>query len=164
MSKVDNSETMYISLEMRLLARQEGRGEITKEEYQTKFDELEKKRSEITRQLINQELALRKVKDEEDDENRRNQKMAEELKKEKKPKVERTPKTNSRANVIVEVLQLKSVKDLATATDKVIEKLPGQKPASVKTQISAIIKLVETSKGRFAKYNWNKETFTLSVK
>jgi len=164
MAKLENSEITYISLDMHLLARQEGRGEITKEEYQTKFGELEKKRYDITQHIINEQLILRKEKDEKDDENRRNEKMAEELKKEKKPKAERAPKTNSRANVILEVLQLKSVKDLATATDKVMEKLPGQKPVSVKTQISAIIKLVEQGKGRFAKYTWNKDTFTLSLK
>jgi hypothetical protein len=162
MSKIENSEITYLSLEMQMLARKEGRGEITKEEYQTKFDELELKRKEVTQKVIDEQLALRKVKDEEEDKDRRNNKMAEEkVKKEKVSKV-RGPKKDSYASVILETLQKKSIKNVDAATDAVMEKKPGRERAKVRAQI--VVMINEVKNGKKPAYTWDEATFQLNLK
>ena len=65
MTKIENSEITYLSVEMQILARKEGRGEITKKEYQIKFDELEQKRKEVTQKLsrITIDVPKKEIKD-----------------------------------------------------------------------------------------------------
>lgn len=147
-----------------LLMRSFDRNEINEDEYNQKILLLNQHINELNIQIMNELDEKRKEVDKEYEE-RRN-KMAEEKVKEIKEKKEKVskPRANSRGNTIIEVLQMKSVKNKDVAADKVIEKLPGENIKNVKSQISAIIKLVKDQKGRFSAYSWDEANFQLTVK
>jgi ethanolamine utilization microcompartment shell protein EutL len=62
----------------------------------------------------------------------------------------------------MEVLQMKSIKNVEAATDKVLEKKPGRDKSSVKSQINVMIN--EVKKGKKANYTWDDATFQLTKK
>ena len=96
--------------------------------------------------------------------NKRIGKMADEAVKTPKKKVEPKEKKLTRVSVIVDALEMKSVKNLKAAVDRVLEKIPGSDPKKVASQISLTIGKVKAGKGRFAKYNWDAENFHLTEK
>jgi len=147
-----------------ILIRELERKEITEEEYNSQMEKLQEQIQVLntnTYSLLNDKLK----KQDEETILRRTQKMAEEkVKKEKAPaeRKARGPKRDSYASVILEVLQLKSVKTVDVAADKVLEKKPGRDKAKVKSQIAVMIN--EVKKGKKPAYTWDADSFQLNVK
>ena len=159
MAKIDNPELTALIIERGLLARKEGRGEITKQEYNEQFEEYDKKIHDINQVILSNELTLRQQKDEED---RRNGKMAEEVKKKEKVSKVRGPKKDSYASLILETLQKKSIKTVDAATDAVMEKKPGRDRAKVRAQI--VVMINEIKNGKKPAYTWDEANFQLNLK
>lgn len=147
-----------------ILIRKFERHEIEVSEYDIQMRELMTQIQEINIQIISRMDEKRKETDKED--NERRIKMAEEKVKEKKEKVikESKPKVkrDSYASVILEVLQLKTVKNVDTAADKVLEKKPGRDKDKVKSQITVMIN--EVKKGKKPAYTWDAENYQLNLK
>jgi hypothetical protein len=163
-NKMLREDINILNQQRHLLMRSFDREEMNEDEYNQKVLLLNQQINELNIQIINELNEKRKEVDKEYEE-RRN-KMVEEKIKEVKEKKERVskPRENSRGNTIIEVLQMKSVKNKDVAADKVIEKMPGENIKNVKSQISAIIKLVKDQKGRFSAYSWDDANFQLTVK
>ena len=89
---------------------------------------------------------------------------------EEKPKVEtkkigRKTNQNSYTMTIINVLKMKSIKDVDSAVEKVLEIKPGREKAKVRTQLKTIIGLVKKQKpARWTQYVWDEEKFLLSEK
>ncbi len=160
-----NEEINNLQQQRHILIRTFSRNEITEEDYNNQMSVLMSKIKILNDEIY--KIFDEKLKQSEIETEWRRKEMAEEkIKevKEKKEKKERVPRANSRGSVILEVLQMKTIKDIESAADKVVEKMPGQVLKNVKAQISAIISLVKKQKGKFAKYNWDETTFQLTVK
>lgn len=148
-----------ICQQQHILYRKFDRKEISEEEFKEQITKLDTERKILSEQIS---IELKKQTME------RLEKMPEiETKKEKKT-VKTTsdakPKKVSRVSVILDALQLKSVKNMEQAVDKVLEKLPGDDKKKVASQISLTIAMVKKGKGSLAKYNWNETDFTLTPK
>lgn len=151
--------------QQQILMRTLERKEISEEEYNSKMEPLLQQIKDKNKIIISQLDEKRKAMDKEFEDRRI--KMADEKVKEKKEKVVkdrkvRGPKTDSYASVILEVLQMKSVKNVDAAADKVLEKKPGRDKQKVKSQITVMIN--EVKKGKKPAYSWDAENFQLNVK
>jgi len=160
MSRTENTELNMLIMEKQIVIRKDDRHEITKEEYESQIEILDKKISEIRTKLLNDEITLRQQKDEE--EKRRIESMPEELKKKDGPKRVRGPKKDSYASVIMEVLQKKSIKNFDQAADATLEKKPGRDRAKVRAQI--VVMVNEVKKGKKPAYTWDEANFQLNPK
>ena len=90
--------------------------------------------------------------------------MPEETKTEEK-KIGRAVRTNTLASAIEKVLLMKSITNLDSAVQKVVELMPNKDTAKVKSQINNITRAVTQGKQkRWQKYTWDKETFNLVEK
>ena len=145
--------------QIQILYRKLDRNEIIEEEYKLTLEKLTTQKKELQAQYyIEQEKETME----------RLSKMPEiEAKKEKKT-VKTTsdakPKKVSRVSVILDALQMKSVKSMEQAVDKVLEKLPADDKKHIASQISLTIAMVKKGKGSLAKYTWDEANFNLSVK
>ena len=141
------------------LIRALDRKEISQEEYNEKYPKVISEIESIMRQLHN-EQKQEKIKQETQEEN----KMPEEkLDKLKKPGKQAS--TNSYTGLILKALQMKSIKDVDAAVEKVNEWKPGRELAKIKTQTKTIIGLVKKqSPARWTKYSWDEEAFLLTDK
>lgn len=160
----DSNEVNALHQQRHILMRTFERKEITEDEFNSQIIILEEKIREIntgTYSLLNDKLR----KQDEEMKIRRIEKMAEEKVKKEKTATERKargPKKDSYASVILEVLQLKSVKTMDVAVDKVLEKKPGRDKAKVKSQMAVMIN--EVKKGKKPAYTWDADNFQLNVK
>jgi hypothetical protein len=159
-----DDETNLLITQKHILIRQLERKEISQEEFDTRIKEIESKVKISISKIIGEETEKR-IKQEEEEE-RRKESMANEGKVvgEKKPAKERAPRKDSRASVIIDVLKMKSIKNMDETVDKVVEKMPGQNPKNVRLQVNTIVGLVKKQTGKWAKYSWNEEAFLLSDK
>ena len=162
MQTISNSELSAMQREKHDLIRTFDKKIITEEEFNQKFNELEKRINEKIRLLLdNVSNEIKKIETEEN-------KMAEEKNIEKKcdvkEKKERKVKEDTYASVIAKVLAMKSIKNIEAATAKVLEIKPGRDEKHTVSQIKGIIKLVKDQKKRWANYTWDEATFQLTEK
>lgn len=166
---ITSTELNQLTLQRQILMRQLERKELSENEYTQKYNAVSLEIEKAQSKLLDAEAV--KTIEKQKDEQRRIEIMADKTeKKQKAPKVATAPKvrkerSNSRANVIIEVLQLKGVKDMNAAADKVVEKVPGADKNNVKAQINAIIGLVKKQgSARWQKFSWDADNFQLTVK
>lgn len=173
-----DEEVRIWNQQLQILCREYNRHDIEEDEYVKKFKELDDKIKSKTKSLISNMILDRQTKEEKQKEEhlRRMANMTEEIKPEVKvakvPKVakekvakvskEKTPKKDSRASIILDVLQMKTIKNIEAATDKVCEKIPGSNKSNVKSQINTIVKLVQNKKSYFANYTWDDANYQLT--
>jgi len=160
MPKTENAELTALLMEQQIISRREGRGEITKAEYEEKIEVINKQIEEINRKAVDELILIRTKKDEE--EQRRNETMPEEIKKKDGPTKVRGPKKDSYASLILEMLQKKSIKTVDAAADAVVEKKPGRDRAKVRAQI--VVMINEIKKGKKPAYTWDEANFQLNLK
>lgn len=134
--------------------------EIKNEEYETKMKELDIVLNNIKEKILNTFVSkkdtnqLPKVED-----NKIQQgevKMAEEAKPVKAKRVSRTA-------VVLEVLQMKSIKNEDNAVRKLVEKLPGTDEKVARKHIKRLIGRIIRKEKRFAKYNFDTTNYLLTV-
>jgi len=160
------TETLdIINQSLHILMRKLDRKDISEEEYKVKYQELIQKR----RIHLDERIKNVKQKINERIENMPN--VAPEVKKVVAKKETKTatpsaekPKKLTRVSAILEALQMKSVKNMEQAVDRVVEKLPGSDRKKVAAQISLTVGMVKKGKGALGKYSWNEEEFMLSLK
>jgi hypothetical protein len=83
-------------------------------------------------------------------------KMAEDVKPAKVKRVSRTA-------VVLEVLQMKSIKNEDNAVRKLVEKLPGTDEKVARKHIKRLIGRIVRKEKRFAKYNFDTTNYLLTV-
>ena len=91
-------------------------------------------------------------------------KMPDEKPKAAKPVKEAKPKKETNTDIILKILQMKSVKSIDEVVAKYKERKPTANVKNVRQQISEIIGWVKKGQGRFACYTWNQESFQLTEK
>jgi hypothetical protein len=160
MPKTENAELTALLIEQQIVSRKEGRGEITKAEYEEQIEVIKKQIEAINRKTVDKLILIRDKKDEE--EQRRIEKMPEEVKKKDGPTKVRGPKKDSYASLILETLQKKSTKSVDAAADAVVEKKPGRDRAKVRAQI--VVMINEIKKGKKPAYTWDEPNFHLNLK
>jgi len=137
------------------LLRRYDKKEIADEEYNLQISEINKEISDRTLQVLNEDKEKKLN-------NKEENKMAEEKKVEEK-KAGREAKKNSVPSVVSKVLGMKSVKNIDDAVEKVVEETSVDK-AKAKSRIKTIIRECKAAKGRWAKYTWDEESFTMTEK
>ena len=151
-----STELNVVCQKIQILYRKYDRHEILQLEYDIQLKELYEKKK-ILQSQYNIEVE-KNIKE-------RMEKMPEiEIKKEKKVKAETTSKKITRVSIILDTLQMKSIKTMDQAVDRILEKLPGDDKKKVVSQISLTIGMVKKGKGKLANYTWDEESFTLTPK
>ena len=161
MAQIGDTQLTEWNQRRQVLVRQFDRHEISEDEYNREYNELEEKINARIRMLIDANDAKIRQKREEELE-RRKATMADEVKakKEKGVSKPRGPKKDSYASLIIEALQMKSVKNVDSCADRVLEKKPGRDKAKVKAQI--VVMINEIKKGKKAGLTWDAENFQLT--
>jgi hypothetical protein len=168
--ETDNKRITELVWQKTVLMRQEDRGEITREELIEKIkvieDELKPLQQKIVQALIDQNIEKNK--------NMEEQKMAEEKvikeKKAKMPSAERKPrmvkkfKEDTRASLIAKALQMKSIKSVEKTIEQVKTWNPQLDEKKLKAAIGVIIAECKLGKGRWKAYTWDEESFLLIPK
>ena len=67
-------------------------------------------------------------------------------------------------SVILDVLQMKTIKNKELAVAKVMEKMPGSDKKKVESQLAVTLHMLKHGKGRMAKFTWDPATYTLTPK
>ena len=73
-------------------------------------------------------------------------------------------KKESKCGAVINALQKKSIKNVEGVVEKVKETFPDANEKKLKLQIKSIIYNIKKQHGRWAKYDWNEETFLATVK
>lgn len=139
------------------LMRKFDRKQIEDNDYCSQISEINKEIADRTRQVLdeNKETKLKTNKEE--------NKMADEESKVKEKKAGREASKTSVPSVVAKVLGMKSIKNVDDAVEKVVEETSVDK-AKAKSRIKTIIRECKAGKGRWAKYSWDEETFTMAEK
>jgi FKBP-type peptidyl-prolyl cis-trans isomerase len=159
-----------LASDKQMLIRKFDRHEISQEEFDAQVKEIISKTNEELVKVLASENESR-LKREEEQKQMEAKAMAEE--KAEKPKkaaasAEAKPrkgKENSLAALGESVLQMKSIKNLNTAVDKMCERRPGLDRKKAESRIKAIISVVKAGKmPRWQKYTWDEANYQLVLK
>jgi len=139
------------------LIRKLDRDEITQEEYNSEMIEVEKKIKEEQDKIIESKISR-------PFENKNE--LEEQIKMEEQQKKEKSiTRGNSNAQLILEALQLKSVKNYNDVAFKVKEKKPEVDEKKIASQAKIMVREIIAGKGAKSKaYQWDAENFLLVKK
>ena len=158
MSTITNNELNELTKEKHDLARRAERKEMSEEEYEKRYKELETRINEKVKMLLDSEYKKNKVEEINMAENEKVEPKVEDN------KIGRKANPNSYGSIIAKVLAMKTIKTVDAAVDKVDELKPGRDKAKIKNQVKVIIRLVKQQKARWANYTWDEAGFQLNEK
>ena len=158
MSTITNNELNELTKEKHDLARRAERKEMSEEEYEKRYKELETRINEKVKMLLDSEYKKNKVEEINMAENEKVEPKVEDK------KIGRKANPDSYGSIIAKVLAMKTIKTVDAAVDKVDELKPGRDKAKIKNQVKVIIRLVKQQKARWANYTWDEAGFQLNEK
>ena len=151
-----------LNREKQELLRKHDRHEISDDEFQPLYDELDRKIRERNKLVIDNYIQhRRKVESEQLKKHKEKTKMSDETT-EEKVKIGRKPVKESYATYIEKALKMKTVKTMEEVVAKVTEWKPGKDPSALTRMAKVIINEVKKQKQpRWKGYTWSDETFLL---
>lgn len=131
---------------------------INQSEYDRQIQVLDEKKDQIVNRIL-EELNVPNISQQTNLEktiNVEENKMVEEVKEQKKEKI-------NVAKIIVDVLQLKTIRNEDNAVKKIMEKIPNSNEKKIRARIKRVISLVSKKTGKWAKYTFDTNTYLLTI-
>jgi len=161
-SNITDPKHKELIIEKQRLQKQESLGQISEEELKYELNEIDARIQFNVKEYIESLKEKRIVKKEQNMEERKKMEV-EKIKKEVVAKPVKVKKTTN-TDIIIELLQRKSLKTVADVVAKFKEKVPSAVEKNVIQQVREIIGWVKKGYKKYAKYTWNEEDFLLIPK